>query len=55
MPIPGTTSLARLQQNVEAAQVSLDSAELAAIDAIMPKDVAAGARYASAALRQLGR
>lgn len=55
VPIPGTTSVARLEQNVAAAEVVLDRAELAAIDAIAPKGVASGARYAEAALRELGR
>ncbi|HEY0180524.1 MAG TPA: aldo/keto reductase [Dokdonella sp.] len=54
-PIPGTTSLARLEENIAASEIELSDAELAAIDAIAPKGVAAGARYTEAGLREVGR
>ena len=55
VPIPGTTSRARLEQNVAAAGIALSAEELAAIDAIAPRGVAAGARYAEAGLREVDR
>ncbi|GAA0709009.1 aldo/keto reductase [Dokdonella soli] len=54
-PIPGTTSIERLEQNVAAGALTLSAAELAAIDAIAPQGVASGARYPEAALRELSR
>jgi aryl-alcohol dehydrogenase-like predicted oxidoreductase len=55
VPIPGTTSIERLQQNVDAAALSLSKDELAAIDAIVPHGVAAGTRYPEAGLREVNR
>jgi aryl-alcohol dehydrogenase-like predicted oxidoreductase len=55
VPIPGTTSIARLEQNAAAADIVLGAAELAAIDAIVPRGAAAGARYAETGLRELDR
>jgi aryl-alcohol dehydrogenase-like predicted oxidoreductase len=55
VPIPGTTSVERLEQNVGAADIALDAVELAAIDAIAPHGVAAGLRYPEAGLRELNR
>ena len=55
MPIPGTTNIDRLEQNVAAAALSLSATERAAIDAIAPQGVAAGTRYPEAALRELNR
>jgi aryl-alcohol dehydrogenase-like predicted oxidoreductase len=53
VPIPGTSSLARLEENVAAAQVVLTPAELARIEQIAPPGVAAGARYAPAGMESL--
>jgi len=53
VPIPGTTSLDRLEQNVGAADIAFDAAELAVIDAIAPRGVAAGTRYPEAGLREV--
>ncbi len=55
VPIPGTTSRGRLEQNVAAAGITLSAEELAAIDAIAPRGVAAGARYPEAGLREVDR
>jgi aryl-alcohol dehydrogenase-like predicted oxidoreductase len=44
VPIPGTRSVARIEENVAAADVALTAADLAAIDEIVP-DGAFGARY----------
>jgi aryl-alcohol dehydrogenase-like predicted oxidoreductase len=45
VPIPGTKRIKYLDENLGALEVSLDAAELEAIDAIFPRDAAAGARY----------
>ena len=45
LPIPGTKHVARLEENVGAAAVKLDAADLARIDAAMPPGSAAGSRY----------
>jgi len=44
-PIPGTKRIKYLDENVGALNVSLTKEELANIDAIFPKDAAAGPRY----------
>lgn len=46
VPIPGTTSLAHLEENVTATRVELDVEDLAALDAAAPAGVTAGDRYA---------
>jgi aryl-alcohol dehydrogenase-like predicted oxidoreductase len=51
VPIPGTTSPARLAENLGAAAVVLSDAERARIDAVAPKGVAAGERYDQAGMR----
>ena len=45
LPIPGTKHVARLEENMGAAAVKLDAADLARIDAAMPPGSAAGSRY----------
>ena len=45
VPIPGTKRIKYLDENIGALDVKLDNDDLAAIDAIFPRDVAAGARY----------
>jgi aryl-alcohol dehydrogenase-like predicted oxidoreductase len=54
-PIPGTTSVRRLEENVAAAEISLTGAELAAIDQVAPKGVAAGTRYPEDAMKAVDR
>ncbi len=44
-PIPGTKRVRYLEENAAAVDVDLTAADLAAIDAAFPNDVAAGARY----------
>jgi len=46
VPIPGTKRRKYLEENAAASAVKLSSAELAAIDAVFPKGLAAGDRYA---------
>jgi len=45
VPIPGTTRRARLDENLAALQVELDTATLDALDAAFPLHAAAGDRY----------
>jgi aryl-alcohol dehydrogenase-like predicted oxidoreductase len=45
VPIPGTRSIARLEENLGAADVHLDDADLARLASISPKDKVAGERY----------
>ncbi|MFC4820343.1 aldo/keto reductase [Dokdonella ginsengisoli] len=53
VPIPGTTRVARLEENLAAADVELSAAELAAIEGVAPRGVAAGARYGESGMRQV--
>lgn len=46
VPIPGTKRVAYLEENVAAVDITLTKAELARIDEVSPKGVAAGDRYA---------
>jgi len=55
VPIPGTTRRSRLQENAGATAVTLTKHELARIDAVAPKGVAAGARYAETGMRLVNR
>ena len=50
-PIPGTTNVDRLEENVAAAEVSLTDEELDAIEAVAPKGFAVGTRYPEASMR----
>ncbi|SNS05568.1 Predicted oxidoreductase [Streptosporangium subroseum] len=49
IPIPGTKRLRYLEENAAAADVTLTSAQLAAIDAAVPAGAVAGDRYANMA------
>jgi aryl-alcohol dehydrogenase-like predicted oxidoreductase len=55
VPIPGTSSIARLQENAAAADVRLSSDDLAAIEAIAPKGAASGPRYAPGMMEMVNR
>ena len=55
VPIPGTKHVKKLEDNVGALAVTLTKADLAAIDAIAPQGVAAGARYPEAAMKSISR
>jgi aryl-alcohol dehydrogenase-like predicted oxidoreductase len=46
VPIPGTTKVARIEENVGATQLTLSSEQLRRIEAVAPKGAAAGERYA---------
>jgi aryl-alcohol dehydrogenase-like predicted oxidoreductase len=45
IPIPGTSSVARLEENARAANVRLTDSDIARIEQALPKGAAAGARY----------
>ncbi|HEX6993365.1 MAG TPA: aldo/keto reductase [Gammaproteobacteria bacterium] len=55
VPIPGTRSLTRLEENVRAADISLSDDELRRLDEIAPPGAAAGTRYPEAAMATLNR
>jgi aryl-alcohol dehydrogenase-like predicted oxidoreductase len=55
VPIPGTRSPARLEENLAALNVSLSADELATIDAIAPHGVASGARYPESSMKSVNR
>ena len=55
VPIPGTKRRKYLQENIGALHVDLSHEDLARIDEIAPKDSFAGARYAEAAMKLVGR
>ncbi|WP_052666136.1 aldo/keto reductase [Nitriliruptor alkaliphilus] len=51
VPIPGTTRPERLDENLAALDVSLNDADLRALDQACPPGAATGTRYAEAAMR----
>ncbi|HMM35326.1 MAG TPA: aldo/keto reductase [Thermoanaerobaculia bacterium] len=53
VPIPGTKSRARLEENVGALRVSLSPADLARIEAVAPKGFTAGPRYPEASMKAI--
>jgi len=55
VPIPGTRSVARLEENASAADMVLSPEERAAIDMIMPPGAAHGLRYQAASMAALDR
>ena len=55
VPIPGTSSLERLEENAGAVDVRLSPADLKAIDAIAPKGAASGQRYAPGMMEMVNR
>lgn len=54
-PIPGTKQISYLIENAEAVHIQLTQEELAAIDAIAPKGIAAGARYPEEGMKSVNR
>ncbi|AHG21086.1 aldo/keto reductase [Chania multitudinisentens RB-25] len=53
VPIPGTKRRRYLEENVAAADITLSAPELAAIEAVFPFSVAAGARYTQIGMAHL--
>ncbi len=54
VPIPGTKRRTYLDENLGALDVSLTAADLARIDDIAPRGVAAGTRYTEAMMKRVG-
>jgi aryl-alcohol dehydrogenase-like predicted oxidoreductase len=55
VPIPGTKRIKYLEENVAAADLKLTADDVAAIEAAVPVDAVAGARYPEAGLRSVNR
>jgi len=55
VPIPGTTHIAHLEENVAALSIRFKEGELDSIDAIAPAGVAAGMRYPEPNMKALNR
>lgn len=55
VPIPGTRRISTLEQNAAAADITLTAEDVEAIEAVFPKNAAAGHRYAPAAQSALNR
>jgi aryl-alcohol dehydrogenase-like predicted oxidoreductase len=55
VPIPGTKRRSRLEENAAAAELHLDAAELAVLDAALAPDKVAGPRYNAARMAQIDR
>jgi len=55
VPIPGTSSIERLEENARAVDVRLSAADLAAIEAIAPKSAVSGQRYAPGMMEMIDR
>ena len=55
VPIPGTKRRTYLEENLGAVRVELTADDLARIDEVAPRGVAAGARYPESAMKALGR
>jgi aryl-alcohol dehydrogenase-like predicted oxidoreductase len=51
LPIPGTTRRAHLEENLAALEITLTPDDLARINEIAPKGVAAGDRYPEMAMK----
>jgi aryl-alcohol dehydrogenase-like predicted oxidoreductase len=55
VPIPGTRSSSRLAENAAAVVVGLTADELAVIDELIPRDMAAGTRYPESGMALINR
>jgi len=53
IPIPGTSSVARLEENIRSADLALSEQDLSRIEHALPKGSAAGDRYAPAMMKNL--
>ena len=53
VPIPGTRSIARLDENAAATHIELTDADLQRIDQVLARNAVAGARYAAAGMRSV--
>jgi aryl-alcohol dehydrogenase-like predicted oxidoreductase len=55
VPIPGTRRRKYLEENAGAARIELSAADLARIDEVAPRGVAAGERYTEGGMKMVGR
>ena len=55
VPIPGTTKLSRLEENLGGADITLDASELKAIDSALAQIRIEGERYPEALKARVGR
>ena len=55
VPIPGTRSIPRLEENLAAVDVVLDGADLSRLESIVPPEVVAGQRYPEDGMKFVGR
>jgi aryl-alcohol dehydrogenase-like predicted oxidoreductase len=55
VPIPGTRSIQRLEENAAALDIGLTQTELDRLDAIAPRGVASGTRYLAGGMAAVGR
>ena len=55
IPIPGTSSVERLEENVRAADITLSPADLDPIERASPASAVAGPRYHAAGMKLVGR
>lgn len=55
IPIPGTKRLRSLEENLASEQVTLTSAELLEIEALLPRGAATGERYAAPGMKAVNR
>ncbi len=55
VPIPGTRSTKRLDENAAATEIRLSKTDLERLDRILPRGAAAGERYPEAGMRTVGR
>ena len=55
VPIPGTTKLHRLEENIGAADIELTAGDLASIEDAASKITVHGARYPEALMKTVGR
>ena len=55
VPIPGTRTIARLEENVAAASLELSDDELEQLDAVIPPGAVSGARYGEAGMKTIQR
>lgn len=55
VPIPGTTKIAHLEENVAAVRIRLSAGERASIEAVAPRGAASGLRYPEAQMQALNR
>ena len=51
VPIPGTKRRSYLEENLAASKIELSAEDLAQLDELAPKGVAAGTRYPEAMMR----